>query len=70
MLDGMTIAFLGKTIAHNILICAVERGKEIFIPSGDFQMKKGDIISFVPPDGQPRIFWKPLALRPTGSRAP
>ena len=47
MLDGMTIAFLGKTIAHNILICAVERGKEIFIPSGDFQMKKGDIISFV-----------------------
>ena len=33
--------------AHNILICAVERGKEIFIPSGDFQMKKGDIISFV-----------------------
>ena len=47
MLDGMTIAFLGKTIAHNILICAVERGKEIFIPSGDFQMQKGDIISFV-----------------------
>ena len=25
----------------------MERGKEIFIPSGDFQMKKGDIISFV-----------------------
>lgn len=47
ILDGMTIAFLGKTIAHNILICAVERGKEIFIPSGDFQMQKGDIISFV-----------------------
>ncbi len=47
MLDGMTIAFLGKTIAHNTLICAVERGKEIFIPSGDFQMQKGDIISFV-----------------------
>ena len=38
---------MGKTIAHNILICAVERGKEIFIPSGDFQMQKGDIISFV-----------------------
>lgn len=47
ILDGMTIAHLGKNIASDILICAIERDSEIYIPSGVFQMKEGDIISFV-----------------------
>ncbi len=47
MLDGMSIAFLGQAIAHNILICAVERNGEIFIPAGDFVLSKGDVVSFV-----------------------
>ncbi len=47
ILDGMTIAHLGKNIAPDILICAIERDSEIYIPSGIFQMKEGDIISFV-----------------------
>lgn len=63
MLDGMTIAFLGKTIAHNILICAVERGKEIFIPSGDFQMQKGDIISFVSSRRSARDFLETIGFK-------
>lgn len=46
VLDGMTISHLGQNIAPNILICAVERDGEVYIPSGDFQMAKGDIISF------------------------
>ena len=47
ILDGMTIAHLGKNIAPDILICAIERDSEIYIPSGDFEMAQGDIISFV-----------------------
>lgn len=47
ILDEMTIAHLGKNIAPDILICAIERDSEIYIPSGVFQMKEGDIISFV-----------------------
>ena len=47
VLDGMTIAHLGKNIASDILICAIERDGEIHIPSGVFQMAKGDVISFV-----------------------
>ena len=46
-LDGMTIMELGKSDMPNILICAIERGGEVYIPSGDFQMAKGDVISFV-----------------------
>ena len=46
-LDGMTIATLGRSIATNILICAVEREGEVYIPSGNFVLKEDDIISFV-----------------------
>lgn len=47
MLDGMTIANLGKNITNDILICAVERDGVVTIPGGDYRMLKNDIISFV-----------------------
>ncbi len=46
ILDGMTISHLGMNITNDILICAVERDNEITIPSGSFELHKGDIISF------------------------
>lgn len=45
-IDGMTIAHLGRKIAPNILICAVERDGEVTIPAGNFTIQRGDIISF------------------------
>ena len=45
-IDGMTIAHLGRKIAPNILICAVESDGEVTIPAGDFTIQRGDIISF------------------------
>lgn len=47
ILDGLKIMDLGKRIKHNVLICAVERDGEVYIPSGDFIFKSGDVISFV-----------------------
>lgn len=47
LLDNMTIMELGKTIASNILMCAVEREDKVYIPSGSFLIKQGDVISFV-----------------------
>jgi trk system potassium uptake protein TrkA len=52
MLDGMTIAQLGqhlsqKTKKINILICAVEREGNVHIPSGNFILRAGDVVSFV-----------------------
>ncbi|MBE5890765.1 MAG: Trk system potassium transporter TrkA [Lachnospiraceae bacterium] len=46
-LDNMTIAHLGKHITNEILICGVERAGEVFIPSGDFILRAGDVVSFV-----------------------
>ena len=47
MLDSMPIALLGKNIDEKVLICAIERNGQIYIPSGDFCMQAGDIVSFV-----------------------
>lgn len=47
VLNGMIIAYLGKNISSDILICAVERCGEVYIPSGNFQLEAGDVISFV-----------------------
>lgn len=46
-LHDMTIATLRKNIAEDILICAVERNGEVYIPSGDFKIQQEDTISFV-----------------------
>lgn len=47
ILDGMTIANLSQHINTKVLICAIERDGEVFIPSGNFRMIAGDVASFV-----------------------
>ena len=47
ILANLTISQLGKAVSHKVLICAVERDGEVFIPSGNFVLEEGDIISYV-----------------------
>ncbi|MCI6640859.1 MAG: Trk system potassium transporter TrkA [Pygmaiobacter massiliensis] len=47
ILDGMTIAELGREIENEILICAIERSGEVFIPDGEYRLYRGDVISVV-----------------------
>ncbi len=46
ILDGITISSLSQDIFSNLLVCAVERDNNVYIPSGDFKINAGDIISF------------------------
>ena len=62
LLDGMTIATLGKSITNEILICAIEREGEVYIPGGNFQMAK-DIVSFVAPRRHIRSFLKKIGFK-------
>lgn len=64
-LAGITIAELGKTNEHKILICAVERGKEIYIPKGNFTLEADDIISFVAPNKTARAFLESIGTKTT-----
>ena len=63
ILDGMTIAHLGGNITTEILICAIERNGEVYIPDGDFRMAKGDIISFVAPRKVIRSFLEKIGFK-------
>lgn len=63
ILDGMTIAHLGRDITSDILICAIERNGEVYIPGGDFQMAKGDIISLVAPRKKIRFFLEKIGFK-------
>jgi trk system potassium uptake protein TrkA len=45
-LIGETLISLGKKLNTKVLICAVQRGDEVIIPSGHFQIREGDKIHF------------------------
>ncbi|SFQ45565.1 trk system potassium uptake protein TrkA [Lachnospiraceae bacterium XBB1006] len=47
MLCDKTIAEAAGGMVNKVLICGVERGEKVFIPSGDFVLKEGDMVSFV-----------------------
>ena len=47
LLDGITLAQLSSKVPDKVLVCAIERDGNVFIPSGISEMKAGDIISFV-----------------------
>ena len=45
-LIGESLISLGKKLSTKVLICAVQRGEEVIIPSGNFQFREGDKIHF------------------------
>lgn len=45
-LIGQTLYTIGKSIGTKVLICAVQRGDKIVIPSGNFVIEEGDRIHF------------------------
>ncbi len=45
-LVGETLISLGKKLETRVLICAVQRGDEVIIPSGHFKIQQGDRIHF------------------------
>ncbi len=44
-LDGLTLIELRKKFPVKLLVCAVSRGDEVFIPGGNFVLKSGDKIA-------------------------
>ena len=44
VLSGLQLRDLPKKVGARVLICIVQRGDDVFIPSGDFILRSGDII--------------------------
>lgn len=56
ILAGKKLMELGKELAGAVLIFAVERGGEVYIPDGRFELAAGDVISFVSPHRECKKF--------------
>ena len=46
-LVGETLISLGKKLKTKVLICAVQRGQEVIIPTGHFEIEEGDRIHLI-----------------------
>jgi len=56
-LHNMRVHEVAPKLGCNVLICAVERGHEVFIPGGNFQMKAHDKISFIASEQEANQFF-------------
>lgn len=61
-LIGETLISLGKKLKTKVLVCAVQRGDEVIIPSGNFMFCRGDRIHFTSDANSLRNFLSEVGL--------
>ena len=62
ILDRMKVMDVVSRLKSNVLICAVERGDNVVIPDGNFEMKGGDKISFIAPHAECADFFRKAGI--------
>ena len=63
VLVGKKIAELSQELSGAVLICAVERNGEVYIPDGSFALAQGDVISFISPVRDGKKFLKRIGFQ-------
>lgn len=63
VLHGMKVAEVGPKLRCRVLICAVERGNDVIIPDGSFELLIGDKISFVASPGETSGFFHQVGIK-------
>lgn len=58
IMEGLTLFDICKSYKIKILVCAVQRGNDVFIPSGDFELKAGDRIYITAPHEELEKFFR------------
>lgn len=61
-LAGKKLSELSNVYKVNILVCAVRRGDDVMIPSGDFILQAGDMIHITASHTELVKFWRRLGL--------
>lgn len=63
ILDRMKVMDVVSRLKSNVLICAVERGDDVVIPDGNFEMRGGDKISFIAPHADCADFFRKAGIK-------
>lgn len=61
-LNGMSVMEIVDKLRCNVLICGVERGEEVFIPSGNFILQDNDLISIMASPKNSASFFKKVGI--------
>ncbi len=69
VLDGMPLWAIYKEFQVKVLICAVQRGGEVFIPGGDFVLHAGDKINLTAPHMEIAKFFRTIGIFRTGVKS-
>ncbi|MGF6906226.1 Trk system potassium transporter TrkA [Fusobacterium sp. PH5-44] len=62
IIHGMSLIDVSVKLKCDVLICAVERDDEVFIPSGQFVLRGNDIVSIVASPKNASIFFKKIGV--------
>ncbi len=63
VLDSLCVSDIVKKLDCDILVCGVEREDEAFIPSGNFVLHSGDLISIIASIHNATIFFKKIGFK-------
>ena len=63
VLCDLKLSDMSDKLNCDILVCGVERGEEVYIPSGDFILKAGDLVSIVATFNNGAAFFKKIGLK-------
>lgn len=62
VLDGRPLTYISSGLHCDVLICSVERGEQVFIPSGNFILREKDIISIVASSRKANDFFRKIGM--------
>lgn len=62
ILDKMKIKNLSSKLHCRVLVCVVEREDQVFIPSGNYELRANDIVSFVASPREAMIFFQKINM--------
>lgn len=68
-LIGMSLSELRKKYKANFLVCAVHRGEDVYIPSGNFVLEAGDKIGITASPAEMHKFFKMLDIMKKQARS-
>ncbi len=62
VLHGRPLTYISGGLGCEVLICAVERGEEVFIPDGSFELQEKDIITVVASSRNANEFFRKIGM--------
>lgn len=62
VLHGRPLTYISGGLGCEVLICAVERGEEVFIPDGSFELREKDIITVVASSRNANEFFRKIGM--------